>query len=272
MRKSIALEMAISPRHSRITIEELIHELVHYLPTVAEYRHEALRIDCDRFYRNTTVDLYGQFDARLGRRVWVRVTIDDIATTSLRSELWPEQFVIRLDSTDLDMEQSLVVRPQPDRSIEFLEVLRWEHGQPILAGPTRRIRCAVVKGDNSFRLPVARVADYQQDLRRIVGARPSETGRHLIAALLVPEPYNQQARDAVAVQIEKLTIGYMGSDVAPDFLNALAEGAFDSAACGAAIVARRDGAADQIDFSVRLDAVLPFVLTDRPTPSPARGE
>ncbi len=273
MRKAIAPETAIIPRHPCITIEELIHELVLYLPTVVEYRHEALRIDCDRFYRNTTVDLFGQFDARLGRRVSLRVTIDDIATTNLRSELWPEQFVIRIDSTDLDLEQSLVVRPHADRSIDFHEVLRWEQGQPVLAGPARRIRCAVVKGDNTFRLPVAGVADYQQDLKRVVGARRSEMGRHLIAALLVPQPYNREDGDAVAVQIEKRTIGYMGRDVATDFLRALSDGGFDSAACGAAIVATRDGAADQIDYSVRLDAVLPFVLTDRPTPSsPVREE
>jgi hypothetical protein len=268
MRKVIAATTAASLRHQCITIEKLIHELVLYLPTIVEYRHDGLRIDCDRFYRNTTVDLYGQFDERLGRRVSLRVTIDDIATTNLRCELWPEQFVIRLDSADLGLEHSLVVRPQLDQTVDFLQVLRWEQGRPILARPAQRIRCAVVRGDNSFRLHVAGVTDRQQDLRRIVESRPSEIGRCLIPALLVPERYNREDRDAVAVQIEKRTIGYMTRDVAPAFLKALAEGNFDLAACGAAILAWREGSSEQIDFSVRLDAVLPFDLLDQPKPPP----
>lgn len=268
MRKATALVTEINPPYSCITIEELIHELIQYLSTIVGYRHDALRVDCDRFYRNTTVDLYGQFNAKLGRRVWLRVTIDDIATTNLRSELWSEQFVIRLDSVDLNLEQSLVVRLQADRSIEFFEVLRWEQGQPILAKPAPRIRCAVVKGDNSFRVPVVAVGDYQRELMRVIEKRTSEIGRHLVPALLVPEPYNRHARDAVAVQVDKRTIGYMDREVAPIFLQALSEGSFDLAACGAAIHAGRDAASERIGFSVRLDAVMPFVLTDRSTPAP----
>jgi hypothetical protein len=264
MFKTFALGAATSPPPVFITIEELIHELLQYLPTIADYRHESLRIDCDRFYRNTTVDLFGQLDDKRGRRVWLRVTIDDIATTNLSSELGPGEFVIRLDSPDLALEQCLVVRPRPDRSIDFIQVLRWERGQPVLAGPVPRLRCAVVKGDHAFRLSVTGVKNCQQDLAGIVASGSGGDGRHLVPALLVPEPFNHQRRDAVAVQIEKRTIGYMERELAVMFLEALSRDGFHLAACGAAILAKRQESTRQLEFSVRLDAILPFVLMDRP--------
>jgi hypothetical protein len=263
MGKIIAQRAAIKPRIPSITIEELVDALVLYLPTIADYRHEALRIDCDRFYRNTTIDLYGQFDPKLARRVWLRVTIDDIATTKLRSELWPDRFVIRLDSKDLNLAESYIIDPRADRSIEFLKVLRWEQGRPIVVRPAQQIRCALVKGDNSFDFPVVGVAHFQRELQRIARARRNRSGDHLVAALLVPERNNRRDGEAVAVQIERQTVGYMGRDIAPAFLKVLGEGGFDCAAA-ASLVAERVRGAEPADFGVRLDAVLPFVLEDRP--------
>jgi hypothetical protein len=250
-------------RAPAVTIEDLINALVAYLPSVADYRHSTFRIDCDRFYKNTTIDLFGQFDAKLNRRVWVRVTIDDKAETNFSTELWADQFVVRVDSKDLDLELALVIEPQADRSIEIFKILRWENGEAIFNRIARRIRCAIVKGDRRFEFPIVGELDYQQELERLAGGRRSEGVRRLAAALLVPERDSVGEKYAVAVKIEKRTVGYLSSDIAPIFLKALADSGFDRAAVGAAIVGGwLHGGEDAARFNVKLDIALPFNLVD----------
>jgi hypothetical protein len=258
-------------RAAAITLEELINALVSYLPSVADYRHSTLRVDCDRFYRNTTIDLFGQFEPKLKRRVCVRVTVDDKADTNFSAELWAERFVVRVDSKDLNLELALVIEPQADRSIEIFKILRWENGEAIF-NRARQVRCAIVKGDRRFDFSVAGDSNYQQDLERIAGGRRSEGVRHLAAALLVPEPDQQPGGKAVAVKIERRTVGYLSSEVSSIFLKALADGGFDCAASGAAIVGGwTHGGEEAARFAVKLDIALPFVLLEGAPETAAAG-
>jgi hypothetical protein len=130
-------------------------------------------------------------------------------------------------------------------------------------GPGQKKRCAIIKGDGKFGFPIVGESHYQAELGEIARARGDDLSRRLVAALLVPEPNNFFDRHAVAVQIDKRTVGYLSFQSGPVLLKALADGKFDCAACAAAVFgppARGRGG----EFRVKLDASLPFVMVERP--------
>ncbi len=128
-------------------------------------------------------------------------------------------------------------------------------------GPGQRKRCAIVNGDNSFAFSIVGESHYQNELERIALGHERRRGRFLIPALLVPEPSNFFDKYAVAVQVNRRTVGYLTFEAGPSLLKALAAGGFDCAACGAAISGgeiMNDGTVAA--FSVKLDVTEPLVL------------
>jgi hypothetical protein len=474
------------PRVPIITIEEIVDSLALYLPTLTEYVHTGVEIECDSTLKTTTITLQGQFEPDLQRRVRVRATIEGKAASKITAKLWADQYAVRLESEDLDLKLDVVIVPhgnrtiaiskaglpkapeedqlkgrsaassqevpdkemplenavavadlpfaeaeiveerpveiaiadseelhadheqvmgtdasstaeiveeppteltiaeipaarsgdeQPDETqtyqafdesdamhseteIEFealiadspadskhsvsegeqveqtkaedstkLDELNANNGkseqeqgqiasratfsdddliysedrqavfdksdQPrfgvinggaqatsaeirniqndsdaaasegvqLLSPPDTLMRCAIVKGDGAFEFTIVGESHYQRELELIAGGRCKDGARYLVAALLVPEPSNFFDRYAVAVQIDKQTVGYLSFDAGPALLEALAAGEFDCAACAAAIVGGWDrGEGDTDAFGVRLDAVTPFVL------------
>ncbi|MCA9831758.1 MAG: HIRAN domain-containing protein [Dehalococcoidia bacterium] len=63
-------------------------------------------------------------------------------------------------------------------------------------------------------LEVVGESRYQDDIWRIVGGRRSGGVRHPVLAVLRPEPNNKFDPNAIAVQVEGRTIGYLSRDVA----------------------------------------------------------
>lgn len=150
-----------------------------------------------------------------------------------------------------------------DAMLDEDSVIHLEDEQELI-GKGRQERCGVVKGNGMFQFAIIGESQYQQELESIAGGRCRDGGRQLVAALLVPEPVNFFDQNAVAVQISKRTVGYLSFGASPAFLKALAEGEFDCAACGAAVVRESDSNEDNADcLRVKLDAVVPFVLVDR---------
>lgn len=117
-----------------------------------------------------------------------------------------------------------------------------------------------VVGDGQFRFPIVGESHYQAALAEFAGGYDKSGRRNVAAAaMLVPEADNPYDLNAVAVQIEGQTVGYLARDVAPVFRAALADAGFGRATCEAAIVGGWDrGEGDVGSFGVRLNARMPF--------------
>ncbi|MBL9092235.1 MAG: hypothetical protein JNL96_13500 [Planctomycetaceae bacterium] len=68
---------------------------------------------------------------------------------------------------------------------------------------------ANVVDDARYRLPVVGVSAYQRHLRRICGGRKEDGAHHATQAVLTPEPGNPHDANAVKVEIDGETIGYL---------------------------------------------------------------
>jgi len=64
---------------------------------------------------------------------------------------------------------------------------------------------------------------YKPALRRLAGSHGDESADQLCIATLVPEPSNPYDRNAVRVDINNLTVGYLSRGDAPLFLKRLAD-------------------------------------------------
>lgn len=143
-------------------------------------------------------------------------------------------------------------------------------GAPVTApspAPSRVKRPAEIIGDGAFRFPIVGESHYQTAIEALAGGRTrgGSTGKR-IAVVLTPEPDNPYDPQAVAVRAGGTTIGYLSRDVAPQFNAALADGAYSSGACEAAIKGGWDRDGDEGSFGVFLNTRLPFAL--RPLPAP----
>ena len=123
--------------------------------------------------------------------------------------------------------------------------------------------CALVVGDGKFEYRIVGESHYQSELEQLTGPRTEDGCHQKCAALLLPEPTNPYDRNAVAVFIHNVRVGYLSHDVCAEFLEALSKGGFSRAASEAVIVGgwkdREDGRGDGF-YGVRLNACLPFVL------------
>jgi hypothetical protein len=125
--------------------------------------------------------------------------------------------------------------------------------------------CGLVKGDSRYGMHVAGTSRRQEILEHAVGQRTEDGAHYRCPVLIVPEPSNPYDPTAVSVMLGDAIIGYLERNVAPPFRQALAEGGFAGALCGAMIVGgwERDGG-DRGHFGVRLDARLPFQIEKVP--------
>lgn len=101
---------------------------------------------------------------------------------------------------------------------------------------------------------------YQKTLERAAGGRQREGVRVEVVATLVPEPSNKHDRNAIAVQVEGQTVGYLRREMAgsygPLMRRLRDEGLL--AQCSATIVGGWDrGWRDRGDFGIWLDLATP---------------
>lgn len=186
-----------------------------------------------------------------GQAVFDQAVADEGSPTHLQVE---KQEMEKMVSESMEQAEETAARHD--------EMVHIESEQAVF-GPGQRERCAIMKGDGKFEFTIVGESHYQGELAQIAGARTGGRAHRFVAALLVPEPNNFFDKYAVAVQIDKRTVGYLSFQTGPVLLRALTGGGFDYAACAAAISSDPDP--DRAgELSVKLDASVPFVLVDRP--------
>jgi hypothetical protein len=120
----------------------------------------------------------------------------------------------------------------------------------------------MIVGDGQFEFRIVGEMPFQHELGRLTGPRTEEGCHQKCAALLVPEPNNPHDRNAIAVFIHDVQVGYLSHEVCREFLEALFKGGYSQAAAEAVIVGGWHGRHGQEDgfYGVRLNACLPFKL------------
>jgi hypothetical protein len=116
-----------------------------------------------------------------------------------------------------------------------------------------------IVGDESYRLEVAGERNYLANFERIFGKRDADGVDEEIEALLVLEPTNPYDPNAVRVEVDGLTLGYLSRHSAPAFRSMLRSrfGNADRAiASGIVRGGWYRGSDDQGDFGVTLDVPL----------------
>lgn len=71
-----------------------------------------------------------------------------------------------------------------------------------------------LEGDGSFDFDIVGESRYQANLARIAGPKTEDGHDHDCMALLVPEPENPHDANAIRVDINGLTVGYISRDLA----------------------------------------------------------
>lgn len=114
-------------------------------------------------------------------------------------------------------------------------------------------------GDGAYEFPIVGESHYQSSIEAIAGKKTERGVRHRCAAALIPEPTNRYDPNAVKVQIDGATVGYLSRDTAKALLKTLAEDGFSAAVANAVIVGGWDRGGDDVgSFGVKLNAVSPF--------------
>jgi hypothetical protein len=131
-------------------------------------------------------------------------------------------------------------------------LLRWLFG-----GPSGR---GVLVGDGVFGFHVVGTLQHQNEISTMCGGRTHKGVHRECDAVLAPEPHNPYDRNAVAVSVENIRVGYLDRGVAREFLRALRASGFADVASEAMIVGGWDRGEDQGFFGLRLNAYLPFKI------------
>lgn len=135
-----------------------------------------------------------------------------------------------------------------------------------------------IVGDDSYRLEVAGERNYLANFERIFGKRDADGVDEEIDALLVLEPTNPYDSNAVRVEVDGLTLGYLSRHSAPAFRSMLRSrfGNADRAiASGIVRGGWYRGSDDQGDFGVTLDVpldALPATTAPAVIPSEPAGK
>lgn len=111
-------------------------------------------------------------------------------------------------------------------------------------------------GDGTFRINAVGESNYQADLELIAGGREYDGASLETVATLVPESENPHDPNAVRVDIDGRTVGYLSRRDAVEFRNELANAGYGDAitTCAAMICGGWDrGGDDRGYFGVRLD-------------------
>ena len=114
----------------------------------------------------------------------------------------------------------------------------------------------ITNGPGTYDVDVVAESYYQEALESICGGRTEDSQRLEVEAFLVPESDNPDDSEAVRIEIQDQTVGYLDRETAHSFRERMAEIGLTPAAakCGAIIVGgwdRSDG--DRGHFGVKLD-------------------
>ena len=113
-----------------------------------------------------------------------------------------------------------------------------------------------IRGNGEFACEVVGESHYQKALERIAGGRSEDGAEHDCIAVLVPEPQNKHDRNAIRVDIDGMTVGYLSRSDARDLGKVLRGKGLGGAilTVNAMIVGGWDrGGGDRGHFGVRLD-------------------
>ncbi len=113
-----------------------------------------------------------------------------------------------------------------------------------------------ISGEGTYKAPVVGESHYQDALEQICGGRTHDSQEVYIQAILCFENENPRDSNAVRVEIDGMTVGYLDRELAKDFRSAVRNQGHDSTlfGCGAVIVGGWDrGPDDRGYFGVRLD-------------------
>lgn len=113
-----------------------------------------------------------------------------------------------------------------------------------------------IRGNGEFDCEVVGESHYQKALERIAGGRSEDGAEHDCIAVLVPEPQNKHDRNAIRVDIDGRTVGYLSRSDAIDLGKVLRGKGLGGAilTVNAMIVGGWDrGGDDRGHFGVRLD-------------------
>lgn len=121
---------------------------------------------------------------------------------------------------------------------------------------TQQVRC---KKSNGNTYTIVGEAAHQKKLLAIAGGYKHEFGVKIdIEATLKPEPSNPHDANAVAVIINRKTVGYLKKEHAPIFVEFLNENEADIGVCEGRIVGGwDDGEGDEGHFGVKLSLSWP---------------
>ena len=129
-----------------------------------------------------------------------------------------------------------------------------------------------ITGDKSYRLEVAGERNYLANFERIFGKRDDDGIDENVDVLLVLEPNNPYDPNAVRVEIDGLTLGYLTRHSAPAFRAMLRSryGAVDRAYAAGVVRGGWDrGHGDTGDFGVTLDVPLDAQSSQVPAAVPS---
>lgn len=113
-----------------------------------------------------------------------------------------------------------------------------------------------LRGPGTYDIAIMGVSRYRSSLEKICGGRSREQGDKQVEAVLVLEDTNPHDNNAVRVDVQGNTVGYLSSDLAREYRQRLKEGGYlrIRGVCDAKITGMLDhGGGDRVRFSVRLD-------------------
>ncbi|MFQ5622840.1 MAG: HIRAN domain-containing protein [Paracoccaceae bacterium] len=117
-----------------------------------------------------------------------------------------------------------------------------------------------MKRGRGFTFEIVGEAKYQSALSKISGGRTEEGVKHFCDAMLIQEPQNRYDNNAVCVEIDRKTVGYLARERAKEFNKAMTRLGFNGrrAKCGAKIVGGWDRGGDDVGyFGVKLNLSWP---------------
>ena len=111
-----------------------------------------------------------------------------------------------------------------------------------------------LQGPGTFEFVVLGAARHQPDLEKLCDVRQSDP--KIVEALLVPADANEKYKNAVSVEVQGRTVGYLAPELAEAYRKRLVESGYPGARtrCKAKIIARlHSSVGGSTDYAIRLD-------------------
>lgn len=121
-----------------------------------------------------------------------------------------------------------------------------------------------LQGSDEYDFEIVGESRYQDNLLKLVGKKQEEGAEKYVHALLIAEPENKYDKNAVRVDIEGYTVGYIPRDEArkiqQDLFGVSRSG---TAVCNAVIVGGWKDEESEGHFGVRLDLEIPLEIEEK---------